>query len=53
MDSTVDRMVAEFITGQKELNDDTWNEYLSILDAMDLDTLVSVRQAAYDRWNAK
>lgn len=53
MDSTVDRMVAEFITGQKELNDATWAEYLNILDSMDLETLVSTRQAAFDRWNSK
>lgn len=53
MDSTVDRMVAEFITGQKELNDATWAEYLNTLESMDLETLVSTRQAAYDRWNSK
>ena len=53
MDSTVDQYVAEFITGRRELNDDSWNEYLSMLDSMDLETLVSVRQAAYDRWNNK
>lgn len=51
MDSYVDRMVAEFITGATELNDDTWNEYVSTLQDMDLETLISVRQAAYDRWN--
>lgn len=53
MDSTVDRMVAEFITGQKPLNDETWAAYLNTLEAMDLETLVATRQAAYDRWNSK
>ena len=53
MDSTVDRMVAQFITGERELNDETWNEYVDMINAMDLDSMVAIRQAAYDRWNSK
>lgn len=52
MDSYVDQMVAQFITGEMELNDETWNNYLMQLEMMDLATLVEVRQTAYDRWNA-
>ena len=52
MDSYVDQMVARFITGEVEITDETWNSYLEQLNMMDLDTLVEVRQAAYDRWNS-
>lgn len=52
MDSYVDQMVAKFITGEIELTDDSWNNYLDQLNMMDLETLTEVRQAAYDRWNA-
>ena len=40
------------ITGEVEITDETWNSYLEQLNMMDLDTLVEVRQAAYDRWNS-
>ncbi len=53
MDSFVDQSVAKFITGETEINDDTWNEYLENLEMMDLQTLIEVRQAAYDRWNSQ
>ena len=52
MDSYVDQMVAKFITGEVEITDESWNNYLAQLDMMDLATLTEVRQAAYDRWNA-
>lgn len=41
---------AEFITGQKELNDDTWEEYVSIIENMGLEDYVAAYQSAYDRW---
>ena len=53
MDSFVDQSVAKFITGETEITDETWNEYLENLEMMDLQTLIDVRQAAYDRWNAQ
>lgn len=53
MDSYVDQMVAKFVTGEMELNDETWASYLNNLNMMDLASLIEVRQAAYDRWNSK
>jgi len=53
MDSYVDQMVAKFITGEIELNDETWNSYKNNINMMDLDSLVQVRQEAFDRWNSK
>lgn len=41
---------AAFITGNKELNDDTWNEYMGTLEQIGVDRLVEIHQAAYDRW---
>jgi putative aldouronate transport system substrate-binding protein len=41
---------AQFITGQTELNDDTWNDYVSTIENMNVDEYVSVYQAAYDRY---
>lgn len=52
MDSYVDQMVAKFITGEVEITDESWNNYLAQLDMMDLATLIEIRQAAFDRWNA-
>lgn len=53
MDSYVDRTVASWITGETELNDETWAAYLAELDAFDIDEMIEVRQAAYDRYNNK
>jgi len=41
---------AEFITGQKELNDKNWEEYVSTIENMNLEDYISAHQSAYDRW---
>ncbi len=41
---------AAFITGNTELNDDTWNEYVSTLERIGVRRLEEIHQAAYDRW---
>lgn len=51
MDSYVDRTVASWISGETELNDETWAAYLAELDAFDIDEMIKVRQDAYDRYN--
>ncbi len=53
MDSYVDQMVARFITGEVEINDANWEQFVSTLDSMGLEDLVQVRQEAYDRWANK
>lgn len=53
MDSYVDQMVAKFITGETELTDESWKSYKDSIEMMDLNALIEVRQAAYDRWNSK
>ena len=49
IDSYVMSSMAEFVTGQRELNDTTWQEYLSTLDSMGLQTWLSCAQTAADR----
>lgn len=41
---------AQFITGQLELNDENWQEYVETLNNIGAEEFVSVYQAAYDRW---
>ena len=50
--SYVTQMHASFITGELDI-DATWAEYLSTLDAMGLQDVLDVYQAALDRYNAK
>ena len=44
-------MSAAFITGSKDIEKD-WDEYVATFDKMNLDKVLEVYQAAYDRWNA-
>lgn len=49
--------IAEFagkvILGQQELNDETWNQYLSDLEKMNIARAVEITQTAYDRYLAR
>lgn len=45
----VDSSAAEFITGQRPLDDQSWNEYLQNLEAIGLQQLLEAAQAAYER----
>lgn len=45
-------MEAQFITGETELNDQTWNDYVNTIKNMGIDELAAVQQAAYDRWTS-
>ncbi|MGO4938022.1 extracellular solute-binding protein [Fundicoccus sp. Sow4_H7] len=46
----VTEMEAKFITGVEELNDDTWQNYLNIIDSMGVEEYIQIYQDAYDRW---
>ena len=41
---------AQFINGSKELNDETWQEYLDTMNQIGADRLIEIYQASYDRW---
>lgn len=41
---------AQFITGRRELNDNTWNEYIETLKGIGVERFEEIYQAAYDRW---
>lgn len=43
---------AQFINGSKELNDQTWQEYLDTMNKIGAERLIEIYQAAYDRWKA-
>lgn len=46
----VDEMQAEFITGETELTDDTWESYVKEIEGMKLDEYMKIQQAAYERY---
>ena len=51
LDDFVEREVAGFITGDKDIQDDAvWADYLASIEAMDVRTMIEIRQQAYDRW---
>lgn len=41
---------AAFITGNRELNDETWAEYIDTLEQIGVRRLEEIHQDAYDRW---
>lgn len=41
---------AQFINGSKEINDQTWQEYLDTMNKIGAEKLIEIYQAAYDRW---
>lgn len=41
---------AAFITGNRELNDETWAEYINTLEQIGVRRLEEIHQDAYDRW---
>lgn len=43
---------AKFITGEVELNDETWNEYLGKLESYGLEDYSAICQGAYERYMA-
>jgi putative aldouronate transport system substrate-binding protein len=50
VNSYVSGMMTDFCTGKADINDDkVWNNYLSELDKLGLDTYVDYVQTAYDR----
>lgn len=51
MDNYVAQMDAQFITGEISI-EDGWDNYISTLKNMNLDRMVEIKQAAYDRWNS-
>lgn len=52
LDNYATQMRAKFITGEVELNDANWNEYLGKLKAYGMDDMCAIRQAGYDRYVA-
>lgn len=53
LDTYVETQILSFITGQDELNDESWDQFQETLNNMGIDSLVSYYQAAYDRYEAK
>lgn len=51
LDNQVSQWCAQFISGEKDIEDDkVWAQYISMIESMDVDTLIEIRQTAYDRW---
>jgi putative aldouronate transport system substrate-binding protein len=53
VDTYVDTQLLAFITGQVALNDDSWEDFQSALTRFGVDTMVEMKQAAYDRYEEK
>ena len=45
--------ISKFMMGESELNDDTWNAFVSDVEAMGLDELQSFYEAAYSRYESR
>jgi len=42
---------ATFMSGQKELNDANWDDFLTTCKQLGSDEITEIKQAVYDRWN--
>ena len=51
--SVIDEHFVQFITGSIDLNDETWNAYVSLVESIGVEELTEVYQAAYDRYYGK
>jgi putative aldouronate transport system substrate-binding protein len=53
LDEYANQMTAKFVTGELDINNDAeWDEYIRSIKAMDVETLIEIRQLAYDRWKS-
>lgn len=52
LDSYVDQMEARFITGETSIEQE-YDGFIQRIQDMNVDQMIDVRQAAYDRWNAQ
>lgn len=50
IDTYVKDKISQWATGGEELSDETWNAYIKQLEAMNVDKLTEVYQAAVNRW---
>lgn len=41
---------AEFVTGNRELNDENWDDYVATLEQIGVRRLEEIHQDAYNRW---
>lgn len=46
----VKSMESQFVTGEVSLDD--WDSYVDTINSMGLESIIAVKQAAYERWNA-
>lgn len=53
IDTYIGNMTSKFITGELEINDANWNEYISELEKMGLSEVLEVYQDAYERYLEK
>ena len=42
-----------FATGDTEITDASWNDFVSTIKSMGIEEIVACYQAAQDRWDAK
>lgn len=50
LNTFVTRMRAEFVSGDRDLTDETWNEYMSTIEKMKIDELISIYQKGFDQY---
>lgn len=48
--SVIDENFVQFVTGDKELNDVAWDEYVALVESLGAEELTAVYQSAYDRF---
>lgn len=48
--AVIDEYYVQFITGDKSLDDDSWNAYVDLVNSLGAEELTAVYQQAYDRY---
>ena len=51
IETFVSEFKAHVIAGQKQITDETWNEYLNEIKGMGIDRCIELKQEALDRYN--
>lgn len=53
LETYTESAILAFITGQEELNDSSYNDFISTVQNMGIEEMVAIKQAAYDRAQEK
>jgi putative aldouronate transport system substrate-binding protein len=50
METYREETLVKFVLGQQQINDETWEEYVSTMEGLGLDRVIEIKQQQYDRY---